>query len=355
MPSQYGAVTGRKRKSSLVDQINARVAYLPARKAVEEDRRYREDILAETRRSNAASEALERDSLEDAKKAAMVSNTVQGIGTVGMGAYLAKKAGLLGAGKAASTAAAAGAGEAIMTGASSSLPAVSGEAVTAGEALTNAGVVKGAGAGKGFLAAAGPVAAAAGLALTHDNMLDWTEEQVGTSGRHAAGIAGRTAQGALLGSVVPGVGTAVGAAVGATVGVVEESWGWIEEQTPVGQASNWADEHLGCVIVTACTNPKSEAVNITREYRDKYMDQNTLRGYYMLAEWLVPIMHRRPIIKRWVKNRLVDRLIAVGKYWLRKQGHPGALALLTTQLFLGFCRGLGRTKHSFSRTNGEVV
>lgn len=68
-----------------------------------------------------------------------------------------------------------------------------------------------------------------------------------------------------------------------------------------------------CVIVTACTHPDSFEVNITRKFRDYYLDDRTLRGYYRLAEKLVPLMKRKEWFKRWIKKIIVDRLIDYGQ------------------------------------------
>jgi len=45
----------------------------------------------------------------------------------------------------------------------------------------------------------------------------------------------------------------------------------------------WADIEL-CVIITACTDPHSYEVRISRKYRDQFMSESQLRGYYMMAE-----------------------------------------------------------------------
>jgi hypothetical protein len=73
-----------------------------------------------------------------------------------------------------------------------------------------------------------------------------------------------------------------------------------------------------CIIVTACTSPNSEEVNITRQYRDKFLDQETLRGYYMIAEKVVPLINKHKWFRSFVKKHLVDNLIEYGRYALAK-------------------------------------
>ena len=113
-------------------------------------------------------------------------------------------------------------------------PALMGEGaagITAGAAPAGAGAAPAAGTGMG--AYAGPAAAVAGIELGHQYITkplaekaadifpggkkEWgTVEKMGT----------RAAQGAVIGSVVPGVGTLVGAGAGALVGFVESIFGW---------------------------------------------------------------------------------------------------------------------------------
>jgi hypothetical protein len=99
-------------------------------------------------------------------------------------------------------------------------------------------------------------------------------EDVGI-GRTGGGLLGAAGTGAAIGAAIPGVGPLAGAGIGAaTYGATE----LISSVTG------------GCIIVTACHGPDSPEVDIARQYRDKYLDDDTLRGYYMLAELIVPFM-----------------------------------------------------------------
>ncbi len=111
-----------------------------------------------------------------------------------------------------------------------------------------------------------------------------------------------------------------------------------------------------CIIVTACTSPDSPEVNITREYRDKFLTPEELRGYYMIAEKTVPLIHQSPLVRRLIKSCLVDPLIACGRFELGYTRRiPSLFDRLVKRSFLGLCRLAGRTRSSFVRLNGEIV
>lgn len=111
-----------------------------------------------------------------------------------------------------------------------------------------------------------------------------------------------------------------------------------------------------CIIVTVCTNPESYEVNIAREYRDKFLTPGQLRGYYMIAEKLVPRITKSSILKTLTKKLLVDRLIKVGEYRLCKTSNvPSLFNTFVTDTFLWLCAKVGSTKDSYTRSNGEIV
>jgi len=273
MADQFGAVTGmrRRRRGSAVDVISAKARTLPARRAIEQEEEFRQAALDEQRRVNELSMRMRREEFAEAQKQARTSQLISGVGTVAQGGMAAKQLGLIG-GKAA-PAMTAGQTAALTTQAQAALPAgetvlaVGGaptkaaftasaselaapattEAITA-EAAAGAAGEAGAGVGSQIAQVASkfalPAAVVTGLQLAHDQGGEWLEEQVGTSAKHAGRIGTRIGQGAMIGSVIPGIGTAVGAVIGGTVGVIEESWGWVEEQTSVGQAKDWWGGHM---------------------------------------------------------------------------------------------------------------
>jgi Tfp pilus assembly protein PilE len=118
---------------------------------------------------------------------------------------------------------------------------------------------------------------------------------------------------------------------------------------PIG----WAFSQLGCIIVTACTDPHSPEVEIAREYRDRFMSPDQLRGYYMIAEAVMPWVIRH---KTFVKKHFVDRLVEYGRYHLGySEKVPCRASSCVTRGFLMLCGFAGRRKRVFVRCNGEAV
>ncbi len=110
-----------------------------------------------------------------------------------------------------------------------------------------------------------------------------------------------------------------------------------------------------CIIVTACTSPDSDEVNITREYRDRFLDQDQLSGYYRLASIYVPQIRKRVWLKKATKRFLVDRLVAYGKV---KLGKPQAKATMIDEIiskaFLTAIKIIGFVSPRFVRESGEA-
>jgi len=112
---------------------------------------------------------------------------------------------------------------------------------------------------------------------------------------------------------------------------------------------------LGCIIVTACTDRHSPEVEIAREYRDRYLTADQLRGYYMLAEKIVPVIESNGIVKRLVKKWLVDRLVDYGAVVLgKKPSRALRSSWIVSRAFLSLIRTVGKMREQFVRCNGEV-
>jgi|GEM_PF-1207536 len=111
----------------------------------------------------------------------------------------------------------------------------------------------------------------------------------------------------------------------------------------------------GCIIVTACTGRDSDEVNITRQYRDTFLSPLQLRGYYALAEKVVPCMERHAGIRKSVKKYLVDKLIDYGKYRLElSDKKPDLSSVLVSKTFLALITSIGMMIPRYVRANGEV-
>ncbi len=170
------------------------------------------------------------------------------------------------------------------------------------------------------------------------------EERKHQKMRTIASGAGAVA-GGVLGTIfaTPGMGTIAGAAVGSQAG------GAMYEIDPLKGVAN--SIFGGCIIISSCTSPNSYEVNIARGYRDSYMDEITLTGYYALCFVLVPLIRKYPRFKRLVKRILVDRLVAYGEAVLGVEStrHYRTSSLIS-KAFLGFCGALG----SFTNTYLEA-
>jgi hypothetical protein len=122
---------------------------------------------------------------------------------------------------------------------------------------------------------------------------------------------------------------------------------------PGGALMKYVD--TGCIIVTACTNEDSEEVNIAREYRDKYLSSQQLRGYYIIAEKVVPFINNHLIAKLIIKKLLVDNLVEYGRHELGMTDKSSYLSKVISKTFLSLCERVGTKRESFVRYNGEVV
>lgn len=121
-------------------------------------------------------------------------------------------------------------------------------------------------------------------------------------------------------------------------------------------AGGYGAKNKGCIIVTACTDPYSYEVKITREFRDEYLDKSALRGYYVVAEKIVPVIEKYQWFKRFMKTQLVDRLVDVGEYKLgKKNNRPRVSSSIVTWLFLRMCKLVGTARTEFTRCTGEVI
>jgi hypothetical protein len=110
-----------------------------------------------------------------------------------------------------------------------------------------------------------------------------------------------------------------------------------------------------CIIVTACTDPDSPEVEIAREFRDKFLDAEQLRGYYLLASKIVPLIESNGIVKKLVKKWLVDRLVDYGAVMLGKKEKTSLRSsYIVSRLFLSLIRAVGKTRTQFVRSNMEV-
>jgi hypothetical protein len=253
------------------------------------------------------------------------------------------EAGTLGSTAAAETGAVAGTGAA-ETGAGTLAAEGAGTAAAAEGGATLGGAASAAGTAAPY-ALAGYLAAKYGGKYVEDLANKQSDTKVNQIG---AGI-GRTIQRPLEGIGEPVYNELLGGddKTSGTEGVINTA---LDVMNPVG----WVAKKSGCIIVTACTSPDSPEVNLTREYRDKFMDADQLRGYYMIAEKVVPKIEKSPKLKYFVRRYLVDNLIEYGAFALGKAATSSPKAALIALGFLALCRIAGKTRKQYQRANGEV-
>ncbi len=139
--------------------------------------------------------------------------------------------------------------------------------------------------------------------------------------RKANQAGGYTAAGTIIGAVAgTAVGGPYGAAIGAAVGAIAGS----------------------CIIISACTSKDSYEVNIAREFRDKYLSNTQLGGYYAIGIPVVKLIHKSHFFKLIVKKCLVDRLVDYGEWIL---GYKPKMRFRTSEIvtnsFLKLCGLIG--------------
>lgn len=91
---------------------------------------------------------------------------------------------------------------------------------------------------------------------------------------------------------------------------------------------------------------------IVRRYRDEHMTERNRRGYYRLAEKLVPWMRRSKAVHKAVEWLMVKPMTNYGKYFYG-EGRIGAVFAPIAAFWLGVFNLLGFGK--FRRSNGEVI
>jgi len=149
-------------------------------------------------------------------------------------------------------------------------------------------------------------------------------------------------------------GTAAGAVAGAAAGAAATSWsgpGAIVGAVVGGIGGLVAES---CIIVTACTDRNSYEVEITRQYRDKFLTGTQLRGYYWAAEKLVPTIENNTTIRNLVKKQLVDKLVDYGEMKLGLKDSCKLSSKIVSNLFLGLIKTVGIIIPEYTRLNGEI-
>jgi len=108
-----------------------------------------------------------------------------------------------------------------------------------------------------------------------------------------------------------------------------------------------------CFIMLEARYGNGTMDKVVRRYRDEYMTQRNRRGYYKLAEVLVPLMRKSKAFKWVVTKTFADPLVAYGKYYYG-QNKYGVLYSPIKSFWMKVFDVLGG-ETEFIRENGEVV
>ena len=141
-----------------------------------------------------------------------------------------------------------------------------------------------------------------------------------------------------------------GTSVNALENVVSPSIG----QEMAGMEMGTAQSTLApcCFIFTEANGGTLDP--IAREYRDALMTPRNRRGYYRLAEKLVPWMRKSKLIAAAVKGCMVNPMMKAGKWYRDRKGVFPAPSLAAGFFWLAVYDVLG-SGGQFKRSNGELI
>jgi len=108
-----------------------------------------------------------------------------------------------------------------------------------------------------------------------------------------------------------------------------------------------------CFIMLEARYGDGTMDKVVRRYRDEYMTDRNRRGYYRMAEVLVPLMRKSKTFKWIITKTFADPLVSYGKYYYGQNKHGVIYSPLKNFWMKVFDVVGGDTK--FIRENGEVV
>ena len=108
-----------------------------------------------------------------------------------------------------------------------------------------------------------------------------------------------------------------------------------------------------CFIMLEARYGDGTMDKVVRRYRDEYMTDRNRRGYYKLAEVLVPLMRKSRTFKWVVTKTFADPLVSYGKYYYG-ENKIGVIYSPVKNLWMKVFDAIGGDTE-FIRENGEVV
>jgi hypothetical protein len=122
------------------------------------------------------------------------------------------------------------------------------------------------------------------------------------------------------------------------------------EQQQTAALANRAQDKGACCFIFAEADALSPVV---RRYRDEHMTELNRRGYYKLAEVLVPYMRHSRLVKNAVKLAMITPLTSYGEWHYSRRGF-GFIFKPIKNFWMRAFDFLGG-EHKFIRDNGEIV
>jgi hypothetical protein len=108
-----------------------------------------------------------------------------------------------------------------------------------------------------------------------------------------------------------------------------------------------------CFIMLEARYGDGTMDEVVRRYRDEHMTPRNKRGYYKLAEVVVPLMRKYPSVKWIVTKTFADPLVSYGKYYYGQNKH-GILFSPVKSFWMKVFDVIGQDTE-FVRENGKVV
>jgi hypothetical protein len=188
-----------------------------------------------------------------------------------------------------------------------------------------------------------------------------------TSGRNAARGLGAPTQSALMQSIAPELGQmrqdSMANLMGAetqqfmqNLGSAQALQSLAESAMPQIVAGNSSFGRSGgmqicCFIFMEAYD--GQLLNVVRKYRDEHVTVRSRRGYYRMADVIIPLMRKSVIFKKVVKFFMTDPMVSYGE-WYYGENRWGVVYAPITKFWLKVFDMLGGDK-PYTRKNGEVI
>ena len=121
----------------------------------------------------------------------------------------------------------------------------------------------------------------------------------------------------------------------------------------VNDGGQTPDSNSCCFIMLEARYADGTMDEVVRRYRDEHMADRNKRGYYKVAEVLVPLMRKSRLAKWLVTKTFADPLVSYGKYYYGQNKHGVIFAPVKSFWMSVFNIVGGETE--FIRENGKVV